>query len=109
MLLWKPEVRCRRFTSRLGNILEDAAAWSLQNGVDVRITSINDPAPTRVNNTLHAFDLAVDLNPVTEKAADQLSLANYLRVWLEPGYDVVLETDHVHVEYDVHRPALGRG
>lgn len=106
MLRFKPEVRIGMPNPQMHDVLVAAAVWSLTEGVDVHISSMQDPAPGRKADSLHQFGLAVDLNTDTNTAEDRASLGNYLRVALGAGYDLVLEADHVHIEWDMHRPPL---
>lgn len=106
MLRVKPEVRIGLFTARLGAVLEAASAWSLRSRVDVEVNSVNDGPGVHLATSLHYFDLAVDLDTVGDKLDDVRALAEYLRRWLDPQYDVVFEGTHVHVEWDAHRPPL---
>lgn len=108
MLRFKPDVRIGYFSARVGAVLQTATVWSLKSKVDVRVNSIHDPAPARVPESLHPFDLAIDLGCDTNETADRDALAEYLRRWLPPQYDVILEVDHVHVEWDAHRRPLRR-
>ena len=106
MLRFKPEVRIAHFNARLATMLETASIWSEINGVDVQVNSINDPAPNRVATSLHPFDLAIDIEPIGNIRSDRQALAEYFRRVLDPQYDVVYETSHVHVEWDAHRGPL---
>ena len=106
MIRFKPEVRIWYFSERLADVFECASVWSLKSRVDVEVNSINDPAPNRVPDSLHPFDLAVDLDTVGDRAADTEALADYLRRWLVPQYDVLFEGNHVHVEWDARRGPL---
>lgn len=106
MIRFKPEVRIRRFRRELADVLEEASYWSLVERVDVEINSVDDSAPDRSATTLHGSSLAVDLDTAGDKATDTRALADHLRRTLPPGYDVILESDHVHVEWDMKRPVL---
>ena len=108
MLRFRPEVQIRRLDERLATILREAAYWSETANVDVEINSIDDPAPDRSPATLHGRSLAVDLDTIGDKPADLHALADSLRVWLDPQYDILLESDHVHVEWDARRGPLRR-
>lgn len=107
-LRFKPEVRIVDLSARIAGVLELAALWSLRTRVDVEVNSIDDGAFGRLQNTLHGFSLAVDLDTVGDKQDDLEELAEYLRRTLDPQYDVVWEGDHIHVEWDVHRGPLMR-
>lgn len=106
MLRFKPEVRIGGFTDALARMLMTAADWSVEHKLDVVVNSIEDDAPGRVPNSLHAFGLAIDVEPLGNAATSREALANYFRVMLPAGYDVVFEASHVHVECDAHRAPL---
>jgi hypothetical protein len=106
MLRFKSDVRVGYFDPRVFVVLHAASLWSLRRVVDVEINSINDPAPGRVPGSLHAYDLALDLDTVGDHPSDLAELVAYLRRVLDPQYDVVPEGDHVHVEWDAHRGPL---
>ena len=106
MIRFKPEVRVGHFNAHLFVVLEAASWWSVLHKVDVQVTSINDPAAGRVANSLHSFDLAVDLDPLSDTPSDRQSLADHFGRHLDPQFDVVFERDHVHVEYDTRRGPL---
>lgn len=106
MLHFKNEVRIGVLRWQLTDMLEVLCDWSLLHRIDVHVASVNDSLPLHQAHTLHQFDLALDCNPDTMAPQDRESLAEYLRRWLPPQYDLVLENDHIHVEWDAHRPAL---
>lgn len=106
MLRFKPEVRIGAFNPHLAELLTIASTWSNLHDVDVQINSINDAAPGRVADSLHPFDLAMDIEPLGNTQADRQSLAEFFRRWCGPDFDIVFETSHVHVEWDMHRGPL---
>lgn len=106
MIRFKPDVRIGYFHERLADVLECVSVWSLQTQIDVEVNSIRDGARDRAVSTLHPFDLAMDLDTVGGRIQDLELLTDYLRRWLNPQYDVVLERDHVHVEWDARRGPL---
>lgn len=106
MLKFKPEVRISYFDERLAAPLAGACLWSLRNRIDVEVNSIEDGPGVHMATSLHYAGLAIDLDTAGDKAPDTQALAEFLRRWLPPGYDVLFENSHVHVEYDAHRPAL---
>lgn len=108
MMRFKPDVRVRLCRDELALVLREASQWSLLERIDVEVNSIDDGADVHMAASLHGRSLAVDLDTVGDKAADTQALAEHLRRALPPGYDVLLEADHVHVEYDTHRPPLRR-
>jgi hypothetical protein len=104
MLAFKPEVRIGYCQPCMWRVLDVASRWSLTTRLDVIVTSLNDPAPGRVADTLHPFDLAIDLEPVNRQADTRRDLAERFRRELDPAFVVLLETDHIHVQWDAHRP-----
>lgn len=106
MLRVKPDVRIVEFTTPLAQAFAAATSWSLRTRIDVEVNSVDDDAAGRGASTLHGASLAVDLDTAGDRPADTHALAEHLRRALPPGFDVVLEGDHVHVEYDLHRPPL---
>jgi hypothetical protein len=106
MLRFKEDVRIGVFTDALNTMLRVATCWSLLHKLDVVVNSIADAAPGRVPTSLHPFDLALDIEPLGNVQTERSSLADYFRVQLPAGFDVVFEASHVHVECDAHRPPL---
>lgn len=65
-----------------------------------RITSGTDDAPGRLDDSLHkkgkAFDLGIwEIPPIIQNG-----LKIDLETSLGPEFDVVLEKDHIHIEFD---------
>lgn len=101
MLLFNAGVQIAFYTPRLGDPFAYACVWSLRERIDVYVTSIDDRQ--HGPNTLHGFSLAVDFG-VAGNRMDQLErLHGFFARYLPLDYDVILERDHVHVEYDTHR------
>jgi hypothetical protein len=109
VLRFKPEVRIEFVGHQLTQIFAAACIWSMRARVDVEVNSVDDGAPGRAPATLHGDSLAVDLDTAGDRRDDLTRLAEYLRRSLAAGFDVVLESQHVHVEYDPHRPPLTKG
>jgi len=91
-------------TPQVVEILNAAAVWSHRTGVTVMVTSLNDHG--HGTNSLHYRDAAVDFD--TAKGSDLERLSGSLRSQLGPGYDVLNEGNHVHVEWDLGKPRSGR-
>jgi hypothetical protein len=106
MIRFKVEVRVVHFDPRLALVLEHASVWSLISGIDVDVNSVDDGAGVHKVGSLHGSSLAIDLDTAGDKSTQTRALAEHLRRRLHPQYDVILERDHVHVEWDAHRPAL---
>lgn len=109
MLRFRADVRIEFLNHHLAAVFAAACVWSLRARVDVEVNSVNDGAAVHMPGSLHSFDLALDLDTIGDRPADIRRLAEYLRRHLDPGFDVVLESDHVHVEYDARRPPLAKG
>jgi len=103
---FKQEVRIIDLPWQLVAVLRLAALWSLRSRIHVEINSIDDGAGVHMGGSLHGLSLAVDLDTVGDKNPDIEQLAEFLRRTLDPQYDLVFEGDHVHVEWDAHRPAI---
>lgn len=101
MVSFKPEVRVAYFHRGLGDVLEYVSVWSLRTRIDVEVNSINDS--THGDGSLHAYDLALDLDTAGDRAEDLKRLFVWLARYLPDEYDVVLEADHIHVELDRRR------
>lgn len=104
MISFKPEVRIEYWRWELMPILLNASMWSTKMKVGVHISSIDDSQHGAT--TLHGLSLAVDMNVDSYKPDDRESLYQYLRKTIPVGYDVICETDHVHIEYDPKRPEM---
>jgi len=103
---FKLEVRITYLTEQLADVLQLASLWSLRTRIDVEVNSIDDGAAGRLADTLHGCSLAIDLDTVGDKQPETQQLAEFLRRALDPQYDLVWEGNHVHVEWDAHRPPL---
>lgn len=106
MLRFQPGVQVKYYNSRLTPIFEYASAWGLRERTYVDVNAIDDK--THGAQTLHGFSLAVDLDTDGHRAADLKSLHGWLSRYLALEYDVVLEADHVHVEFDLISRAANR-
>jgi hypothetical protein len=67
-------------------------------GAELVITSANDGK--HGDKTLHHKGLALDLR-TWNLGGREMQVASELAAALGKGYDVVLEKDHIHMEYDV--------
>lgn len=103
MIRFETNVRIGIFSEELGKILRFASVWSERYKIDVVVNSWSDGkhSPT----SLHPYDLAVDLDTEGDRPADLKRLHTYLARWAGPQYDVLLESDHIHVEWDSRRQA----
>ena len=67
-------------------------------GYDVTITSLSDGV--HQSGSLHYSGCAVDLRIKPIRESDVTFLLRDIRFALGANFDVVLEVDHIHVEYD---------
>lgn len=80
-------------------ILAAARVWQWYDEPELVVTSaVRDPGPVQ---SLHPHGLAVDLRRWTNEDPEQLVKA--LAMYLGGDYQVLLESDHIHVEYDPDR------
>lgn len=101
MLRFKEGVYSHRFPLEIALVLHHAAVWSTLTGIGAVVNALADSQHQA--NSLHAWDLAVDLDTDGDRLAQLLQLHGYLARNLSGEYDVVLEDDHVHVEWDARR------
>lgn len=67
-------------------------------GIVCVVTSLEDGKHSKTS--LHYHGLAVDLRTRNIPQDSLLPLVNELKIALNENYDVVLEKDHIHIEYD---------
>lgn len=96
-----PYVKIDVFTNRTSILLETANYWSYLNNKIVDINAIDNGE--HIATTFHGMSLAWDLDVDGDQHQDLVSLAAYLRIHLQPPYEVIIETDHIHVEWDTHK------
>jgi hypothetical protein len=70
----------------------------LKHSYELTVTSIMDGKHSK--NSLHYNGYAFDLRTNNLKGNDATLITNELSEALGDDYDVVLEKDHIHVEYD---------
>ncbi len=63
------------------------------------VTSISDDAPGRLPNSLHKVGLALDLHLLPTKELNE-EWTRCIKFILGPQWDIVLESDHIHCEFD---------
>lgn len=101
MLRFEANVRIYWFSADLLPILLNASMWSNKTAIGVVVNSIDDGKHGK--NTRHGLSNTVDLDTEGDKPADLENLFKYMVATMPDGYDVIHETDHLHVERDVHR------
>jgi hypothetical protein len=101
MITFRAGIQFHIFRLEIALAIHHASIWSELAGVGVDVNSGADRA--HGPNSLHAWDLAIDLDTARDKIEDLRQLHGYLSRNLPPQYDVVLERDHVHVEWDARR------
>ena len=79
---------------------EIALVCKLINGVNyvMTITSGNDGI--HMKNSRHYKNEAIDIRTRDMSEQNKINTKIWLKVWLGKNYDVILESDHIHIEYD---------
>jgi len=67
-------------------------------GYEMTVTSINDG--THGRQTLHDFGYAADLRTRNVPESEREPMVTEIQQRLGDQYDVILENDHIHLEYD---------
>lgn len=101
MIRFEPHFRLHVLHMELAIVLHHASVWSNVARVDVVVNAGSNGQHSP--GSLHAWNLALDLDTEGDRRADTEQLAGYLARILPAGYDVVPEPTHVHVEWDPHR------
>lgn len=101
MLHFKASVAIRVFTPQLAELFAAASLFSLIEGIGVEINSVDDGRHGAT--TLHGRSLASDLDTDGDRPEHLGLLWRHLAAHLGPGWTVILEGDHVHVEWDTNR------
>ncbi len=91
----------REFTPETTILFIVADRWSRGAGVAIDVNAIDNGA--HGPGTLHGQSRAWDLDTQGDKPEHLVDLWRYLRALLPPGFDVVREKDHVHVEWQPKR------
>lgn len=102
MLLLKPGVRVAGLRPEILLALIAAERVFDEAHVDLVVTACVDGKHTA--GSLHYVGQAVDVRTRDVTAADQSKLLARLRECLGPDYDVALEIDHLHVEFQPKTP-----
>ena len=82
-------------------VLKRADALYKKYGQELTITSALDG--THSAGSLHYYGYALDLRTRYFPLAEAREIANTLQRELGSGYTVLFETNHIHVQYNVHR------
>ena len=102
MLLLKPGVRVAGLRSEILLAVVAAERVCAEMGVDCVVTACVDGVHKA--GSLHYCGLAVDLRSRDFRPGDLDKAIARIRQCLGADYDVVLENDHVHVEFDQKQP-----
>ncbi|MGB2711036.1 MAG: hypothetical protein WBC33_05920 [Conexibacter sp.] len=101
MMRFEPNFRLHILQLEIAVVLHHASLWSLLRGVGLVVNHGSDG--THKAGSLHGWNLALDLDTEGDRRDETAHLAGYLARILGPGYDVVFEGTHCHVEWDPHR------
>ncbi len=72
--------------------------WEKVTKLDSMITSGTDGQ--HMNGSLHYEGLAVDIRTLSATPEMRLAAFNSIKLALGENFDVILEKDHIHIEYD---------
>jgi len=75
-----------------------ATIWAARSGVEVGINSLRDHS--HMVGSLHYADFAVDLDTAGDLWYDLISLFDFLDEHLVAPFEVIFESNHIHVEFD---------
>lgn len=100
-----PYVKIDYFNHRTSLLLETANEWSKFFGRAVTVNAIDNGKHGKDGTvfTFHGLSMAWDFGIVGSLKPDFESLTNWLRMRLPYEYEVLLESDHIHVEWDTKR------
>jgi len=99
-MTFKESVRKQGVQSPIWFALGVAEMVYRYNGFRLVVTSMMDSHENRPKS-LHNKGLAVDIRTKTVPAEFLKKIHNNLHIVLNPmGFDVVLESDHIHIEFD---------
>jgi hypothetical protein len=97
----KNGITMNKLSSQIVLSLITASGIYQANGQELVITSITDSVHSVTS--LHYNGMAVDLRTNVFSATTALKVAKELAGALGNNFDVILESNHIHVEYDPHK------
>ena len=97
-----PYVKIGTFDSKSAKLLKTVDRWSQANNKAVNVNAIDNGTHGSGGTkfTFHGKSLAWDITPTTFVVADYQALGKYLEMNLPTPYEVIIEVDHIHVEWD---------
>lgn len=96
ILLKDDTIKLHNVTANAWTIVSAAArVWQRHGLLSLTITSARDGA--HIPSSFHYTGNAIDLR--SRDLPDSIGMAGELTTELGPDYDVILEKDHIHVEY----------
>jgi len=99
MISFKSCVECLNVDRKVFEAILVAEEIYSNYNTDLVVTSLTDGV--HMQGSLHGKGLAVDLRIWNLAGEDVQKVVEDLVVTLDLGYDVVLESDHIHIEYDI--------
>lgn len=99
-----PYVRIGVFDFRTSLLFETLSSWSITTGKTVTINAVDNGRHGKDGTvfTFHGLSLAWDIGVEDGGHDNFITLGNFLKMMLPPPYEVVIEVDHVHIEWDTH-------
>lgn len=98
----KDKVRIQGVCAELAFVMPIVDSVFRDAGYEAVITSVLDGKHMR--SSAHYTGRAVDLRTHTVPKAEQGLVAAALKLALGDDFDVILERNHIHLEYDVKQP-----
>lgn len=98
MISLKPGVHIADIRPEVVLALTIADAVYIKHGAMLVVTSVRDGK--HMTGSLHYSGAAADLRTGNLKPVEVAEVATQLRAALGPDFDVVVETDHIHLEFD---------
>jgi len=101
MMLKSDDVELKDLAPQLALALIMANEVYDEYGIDMVVTSANDS--NHSGTSLHYSGQAVDLRTRTANSGDRQDIRDKVKAKLNVDFDVILESDHIHLEYQPKR------
>lgn len=79
---------------------EIALVCKLVNGVNYEMTITSGNDGVHMKNSKHYKNEAIDIRTRDMSQENAILTKVWLKKWLGLNYDVILESNHIHIEYD---------
>lgn len=79
---------------------EIALICKLVNGINYEMTITSGNDGIHMKNSKHYKNEAIDIRTRDMEESKKILTQLWLKKWLGLNYDIILEKDHIHIEYD---------